>query len=45
MIMLGSTGCEPVVVGSLPTTSWSGATLYGDRTRKSFSASCRKGQA
>ena len=41
--VLGSTGCHPVVSGSLPgTSSHSNA---GARNTKGFSASCREGQA
>jgi Outer membrane efflux protein len=42
---LGSTGCQPVVVGSLPTIPQRCARIYRYEHSMSSSAGCRKGQA
>jgi hypothetical protein len=45
-VIPGSAGCQPAVVGSLPTTSLGELQRnFGCASLKSFSASCRKGQA
>jgi len=44
-LLLGSTGCQPVVVGSLLTTPQRCAQIHREEHSMSFSAGCRKGQA
>ena len=44
-LFLGSPGCQPVVVGSLPTSSQRGASTHRYQRSMSFSAGCRKRQA
>src|SRR5689334_14853509 len=44
-LLLGSTGCQPVVVGSLPPISERSTTNDFYKYSVGFSAGCRKGQA
>jgi outer membrane protein TolC len=45
ILLLGSTGCQPFVVGSLPTTPGGYAKRHCRERSTSFSAGCRKEQA